>query len=340
MSNKTDFWDRYGNPRARTKKKYTKPQGSREHLKVESSFPPEATLIGTVAAIRNKNFIVMNNDNYTKCSLSDFIYLQTIGQLVVGDRVHFIKTTQDQGYIVKKEDRQTIIARMRGDSTRYAPVALQQHVLVANLDIAVIVASSKNPEFHPRFIDRYLMILQNGNVKPVICISKSELTTERHPIIDFYKASGIPVIETSVVNDMGIDTLKNLLRGSISALVGNSGVGKSSLANSIIPAVNLEVSEVSQRTGKGRHTTTATSLYRWDNDSYIIDTPGIRSLGIEDIVKADIRFFFPEFENFSKYCKYKNCLHDHEPGCGVKNAVELGEINIYRYQSYQRMLQE
>lgn len=348
MAQHLNRWERHQTKQAKERKIRAKARhfGQREDEDIAWPDAPdvseEPSRVGIITATRTRVFTVMENDEFFQCRLAPSIHPDLGRSLVIGDRVRF-ETKDDpdeEGQITGKEDRKSSIARMRGDSSRYSEAALEQHVIAANVDTAVIVAAAKNPEFHPRFIDRYLVVLQNGNVDPVICINKSDLTSERHPVLSFYRELGIPIVETSAETGEGVDLLKDTIRGKISVLVGNSGVGKSSLVNVIIPGSDIRVTEVSQKSGKGRHTTSDSALYKWDNSSYIIDTPGIRSLGIDDIDRNSLRFFFPEFEPYADHCKFRNCLHDHEPQCAVKEAVESEKLNHYRYESYIRMLHE
>lgn len=348
MAQHLNRWERHQTKQAKERKMRAKARhfGQKEYGNITWSDVPQdsegPSRVGIIIATRTRIFTVMEEDEFFKCRLAPSIHSSLGRNLVIGDRVRFEAGDDPDsiGEITGREDRTSFIARMRGDSSRYSEASLEQHVIAANVDTAVIVAAAKNPEFHPRFIDRYLVVLQNGNVDPIICINKSDLTTERHSVLSFYRELGIPIVETSAETGEGVDQLKDTIRGKISVLVGNSGVGKSSLVNVIIPGSDIRVTEVSQKSGKGRHTTSESALYKWNEDSYIIDTPGIRSLGIDDINRNSLRFFFQEFEPYADHCKFHNCLHDHEPQCAVKEAMESGRLNHYRYESYIRMLHE
>lgn len=257
---------------------------------------------------------------------------------VVGDRVAILQV--DTGWKVHSfKQRSSFLARFRGDRHRRSTSGYERHIITANIDSALIVAAAKNPAFHPRFIDRYLVICQDGGVQPIICINKIDLA-EPPSELDAYKNMGIPVFITSTTTSEGIDALKDVLRGTVSCLVGASGVGKSSLANAVFPHATIKSGTVSAKTGEGRHTTSATSLYQWDEGSFLIDTPGIRSLGLEDLDKSTLRLYFSEFDSYIPLCKFANCSHVHEPNCGVKQAVQAGEISQDRYESYLRLMNE
>lgn len=344
MAQHLNRWERHQNLKAKTKKEKAKARHFGEDRGPETGWglseSREGVRIGIVVGIRQKFFTVMDEDIYFECVLAPGIPPVLGKQLVVGDCVVYEQANENRGTILHRQERESVIGRMRGDSKRFSDASLEHHVIVANVDRAVIVAAAQDPTFHPRFIDRYLVVLQNGGVEPVICLNKSDLTEERHPVLQSYRELGIPIIETSVMTGQGLEHLKEVIRGRIVVLVGNSGVGKSSLINAILPDADIRVNEVSQKGGRGRHTTSSTNLYKWDDKSYIIDTPGIRSLGIENIDKRSLRYFFPEFEQPMERCKFRDCLHDHEPQCAVKEAVEQGEINKHRYESYLRMLHE
>ncbi|MBU1868138.1 ribosome small subunit-dependent GTPase A [Patescibacteria group bacterium] len=293
---------------------------------------------GTVA-VNNRGLIsVLKDHKITNATLHSSIPGTYISSITVGDEVEIEKS--EYNYFIRyRLPRRNFLSRARGDRARKK--AEKEQVLAANVDIAIIVASTEQPHFQPRFIDRYLIICEHGNVKPIICLNKTDLSTKRHPILSWYqKELGIPIIETSIISGKGVETLRNAVQNSTCVFLGHSGVGKSSLINALKENLNLKTSSVSKKTGKGKHTTTSFNLYPITKDSYIIDTPGIRSLGLSHIKKKSLRTYFPEFVTFQTYCKYLDCLHDAEHNCAVKNAVQRGEINQYRYQSYLKILQE
>jgi ribosome biogenesis GTPase len=280
----------------------------------------------------------MHEDKVIECKLNKELQFSLGQKIVVGDRVYF-EPDNGTGWIKSLVPRRSFLARVRGDSTRFSAFSQAIQTIAANIDIALIVASVMNPRFTPSLIDRYLVICQNGNVNPVICLNKADLSRERHPILNWYRLHlGLEVIEASTVTGEGMERLRDCLHGKMSVLVGKSGVGKTSIINELIPGANLRTQPVGNKTGKGKHTTAISNLYRWDDESYIIDTPGVRSLGLEHIEKGSLKYYFPEFEEFEKYCKYTNCIHEHEPECGIKQAAVDGKIDKYRYESYLRIL--
>lgn len=260
-----------------------------------------------------------------------------------GDIVVINQEQSGEYYINNLIERKNILSRIKKDSTRNSPNVGSNHNIAANIDLAVIVVSAKKPPLHPKFIDRYLLLLQDNNIDCAICLNKADLKTEEdEKILDIYRKIKIPVIETSTTENIGIEDLRNILRGKQSIFVGHSGVGKSSLTNAIMETDEIKTSHVSEKSGKGRHTTTSSKYYVWDDDSSIIDTPGIRSLDISNFKPSEIKEYFSEFEDWEGRCKYSNCLHYREPieECMVKQVVKTGIISQERYDSYVRILRD
>jgi ribosome biogenesis GTPase len=197
--------------------------------------------------------------------------------LVPGDHVSLEQ--KDSEYCISGiQQRTSKLSRTRRDNTRnYTNLAEYEHVIAANIDAAVIVVSANNPPLHPRLIDRYLIMIQSSNLEPIICMNKADLAQgNEESILESYKALGVKYVKTSTVNKEGIDALKELISDKMTVFIGHSGVGKSSLLNAISGNIIAKEGEVSGKTGKGKHTTTSSILYKWDKNSYVIDTPGIR----------------------------------------------------------------
>lgn len=260
--------------------------------------------------------------------------------LFPGDKV--ILENKNNNYIIKNLiKRKSLLSRIKVDSTRQGSASVKN--IAANVDLAVIVVSAKEPPLHAKFIDRYLLILQSSNIDSVICLNKCEQKSkEEEEILEIYRKIGIKIIETSTYNNVGIEELQKILKGKQAIFVGNSGVGKSSLTNALMNLDSIKTGEISQKSKRGCHTTTSSKYYVWSENSSIIDTPGIRSLDVSSFDIDEIKEYFYEFREYNGKCKYKDCLHFMEPldTCAIKQAVEAGRINKNRYESYIRIVNE
>jgi ribosome biogenesis GTPase len=217
-----------------------------------------------------------------------------------------------------------------------------ERVIAANVDRAVIVAAIREPVLRPRLLDRYLVAIGHGGASAVLAITKVDLASEQdHQRIEgirsTYEGLGLPVVACSTTTGLGIDALRRTLAGGLSVLVGQSGVGKSSLINALAPRLEIDTRETG-RSHKGRHTTTASTLHRLDDGTRVIDTPGVREFGLWEMTRGELRSHFHEFDELASRCRYADCSHDHEPACAVREAAARGAVRPERYESYLRLL--
>ncbi len=255
--------------------------------------------------------------------------------VAVGDRVEITELGNGEGVIESVAPRRRALSREARGRTDV------EHVILANPDQLIAVFAVTEPEPHPRMLDRFLLIAERAGIGSVVCVNKIDLDTsgEGRKLFDRYHEAGYPVIYCSADSGQGIDELREHLRGKISVLAGPSGVGKSSLLNQIDPTQDIRVGEVSDATGKGRHTTTATTIFRLAGETYIADTPGIRQLGLYGVVPEDLDQYFPEFRPWLNACYYRDCTHIDEPDCAIIEALDAGKINRERYESYRSLRQ-
>lgn len=210
---------------------------------------------------------------------------------------------------------------------------------VANIDALVFVAANANPVTDPFLIDRVSVIAAEADCELLICVNKTDLDNGNQ-LRQIFSLAGFPVVATSAQTGEGVEELRDLLRGKISAFTGNSGVGKSSLLNRLLPGVSVPTAEVSEKLGRGKHTTRHVELFRLEEDSYIADTPGFASFELEmmkPIEKEQLQYDFREFSPYIGQCRFPDCSHRREPDCAVRTAVEVGEISESRYRSYLRL---
>ena len=261
--------------------------------------------------------------------------LTSTNPIAVGDVVSIEMENEGEGSvtITAIDDRKNYI-------TRTSPANKNQHHIIAsNLDQSVLFATLKDPKTSQGFIDRFLVTSGAYHIPAIIVFNKSDLykkkeTEKFESVKEIYGAIGYKVISMSIETGEGIEEVKSLLKDKTTLLSGHSGVGKSSFINSIFPDMNLKTQDVSGWSGKGLHTTTFAEMYDLPFGGRIIDTPGIRELGLVDIPKQELSHYFPEMRVLINDCQFNNCMHMNEPGCAVKAAVEAGRIHIDRYISY------
>ena len=213
---------------------------------------------------------------------------------------------------------------------------------VANMEALVIFASNVNPVTEPFLIDRVTAIAGDQGVPVHICVNKCDLDPAAD-LVRIYRNAGFPVIQTSAVTGEGVDELRQLIEGKFTAFTGNTGVGKSSILNALDPRLQLATGEVSEKLGRGRHTTRHVELYHLDGDTYVADTPGFASFDTEQmdvILKENLQYAFPDFAPYLGKCQFHDCSHRSEPGCTVREAVTSGALEQTRYDSYLRLYEK
>lgn len=213
---------------------------------------------------------------------------------------------------------------------------------VANVDQALVIFAAKEPKPNFSLLDRFLVTMEKQEIPVMICINKQDLASEEEAerIRKIYEPCGYQVIFTSASREEGIGELNDALKGKTTTVAGPSGVGKSSLTNLLAPHIQMETGEISKKLGRGRHTTRHSQLIELEEDTYLIDTPGFTSFYVEDMEKEELRYYFPEFNPYEGGCRFQGCTHTHEPGCGVKQALEEEKISTERYANYLEMYRE
>lgn len=291
---------------------------------------------GTVLRAQSGFFWVQTDSGVLECRLRGRLKKerQATDIAVIGDEVEVVQVNPQQGAIEAIFPRRTKLARRAAGSRGIG----KEDVLVANVDQVLLVFACAVPEFHPRMLDRYLVITEFSALDAVIVANKVDLVGEARARALFapYERIGYGVIYTSAKADLGIEELRKCLAGRISVVTGKSGVGKSSLLNAVQPHLGLATGEVSTAINKGRHITTVAELIPLHTPcgGYVADTPGIREIGLWQIPKDELDWCFHEFRPFLNQCDFNNCTHDHEPGCAVRDAVEQNLISPDRYESY------
>lgn len=265
--------------------------------------------------------------------------IRSTNPVAVGDRVEIIRNQEGTAFINAIEDRRNYIIRKSQNLSK------QSHILAANVDQAFLVVTVNYPQTSTTFIDRFLASAEAYSVPVTLVFNKTDLLSdeERHfqdMMMTLYDTVGYRCIAISAANGDGMDELLPLLHDRITLLSGNSGVGKSTLINRILPGVNLRTAEISDSHNTGMHTTTFSEMLQLPNGGYLIDTPGIKGFGTFNMEPEEISSYFKEIFRFSKDCRFNNCTHTHEPGCAVLKAVEDHYIAASRYQSYLSMLND
>jgi ribosome small subunit-dependent GTPase A len=265
--------------------------------------------------------------------------IRSTNPVAVGDHVEIALNQEGTAFITHIDERRNYIIRKSQNLSK------QSHIIAANVDQAFLIVTVNYPQTSTTFIDRFLASAEAYSVPVVLVFNKRDILSddERHyqqSMVHLYETIGYECREISAATGEGVEGLHKLLKGKITLLSGNSGVGKSTLINQILPEANLRTAEISDAHNTGMHTTTFSEMLELPEGGYIIDTPGIKGFGTFDMEPEELTSYFREIFHFSKDCKFSNCTHTHEPGCAVLKALEDHYIAQSRYQSYLGMLED
>ncbi len=286
--------------------------------------------------------VYTEDGKFVDCKIKGTFRLKDIrstNPVAVGDKVQIEENQSGTAFITEIEDRKNYIIR------RASNLSKQSHIIASNLDQAFLIVTINYPITTTTFIDRFLATAEAYSVPVSIILNKIDRYNnndkeQMDELIRLYESIGYSCYQTSVRQEIGLNTINDLLKNKITLLSGHSGVGKSTLINKLIPDSNLKTNHISEYHNKGMHTTTFSEMIELPGGGYIIDTPGIKGFGTFDLEDAEISHYFPEIFRFSKGCKFNNCTHRKEPGCAVLTAVEELLIGPSRYNSYLNILND
>ncbi|MDU1889067.1 MAG: ribosome small subunit-dependent GTPase A [Dysgonomonas sp.] len=265
--------------------------------------------------------------------------IRSTNPISVGDRVIIVENNEGTALISEIEDRKNYIIRKSSNLSK------QSHIIAANLDLCFLIVTIDHPVTSTVFIDRFLASAEAYRVPVNLVFNKTDIYDEDEmeymdALIAMYEHIGYPSIKISALNNTGLDVLQEKIKGKITLFSGHSGVGKSTLINALIPDVSLKTGAISGYHGKGMHTTTFSEMIELPQGGFIIDTPGIKGFGTVNMEKEEIFHYFLDIFQFSKDCRFNNCIHINEPDCAVREAVEKHYISESRYKSYLNMMEE
>ena len=293
----------------------------------------------TVVRATGSWYDVLHDGETVRCRIRGRLRLKGVrstNPVVVGDEV---ACEADEGgdYVIAD-----ILPRRNYVIRRASNLSKESHIIAANVDQALLMASLRSPETPTEFVDRFLVTCEAYKVPVTILLSKLDLQ-DAEAVAEFravYEGAGYRVLEVSVREGRGVEEVRELLAGRTTLVSGNSGVGKSTLIQAIDPSLDIRTGEISESHHRGRHTTTFSTMYPLAGGGAVIDTPGIKGFGLIDIDEAELWHYFPEMMRVAPACRFYNCTHTHEPGCAVTEAVKAGEIAWPRYESYLKIRDE
>lgn len=293
----------------------------------------------TVVRATGSWYDVLHDGATVRCRIRGRLRLKGVrstNPVVVGDEV-VCEADEGGDYVIAD-----ILPRRNYVIRRASNLSKESHIIAANVDQALLMASLRSPETPTEFVDRFLVTCEAYKVPVTILLSKIDLQ-DAEAVAEFravYEGAGYRVLEVSARKGLGVEEVRELLTGCTTLVSGNSGVGKSTLIQAIDPSLDIRTGEISESHHKGRHTTTFSTMYPLAGGGAVIDTPGIKGFGLIDIDEAELWHYFPEMMRVAPACRFYNCTHTHEPGCAVTEAVKAGEIAWPRYESYLKIRDE
>ena len=296
-------------------------------------------MLGIVYKSTGNEFLVKTNSKKLyKCKLKGRFRtydIKSTNPLSVGDNVkfHVENIEQKTGIIYEIEKRKNYIVR------KSVNLSKESHILASNIDCCFLFVTPSKPETTTTFIDRILVSTKSYNINTIILFNKVDLYTGKEKdfvkkLIKIYTQIGYECIETSSLKKINKKKIMEIMKDKVSIFLGHSGVGKSTLLNSLSPKLSIKTGNVSNQNKQGQHTTTFSQMYDLDFGAKIIDSPGIKGFGLYNIEKEEVKMYFPEFLIFNENCKFNNCLHLNEPNCAIKDNIKSGKISSSRYESY------
>ncbi len=333
----------------------------REDAAADAAYDPEDCFRGMVAGVfRRGIFVRPDGSNEMRfCGIAktfrppeDFGHTSaiTVGDFVIVARPDEkyssgqlqLDRNRSEGVILSREARTSVLSRPAPRSEKrndeYASQPAQEKVIAANMDTLLIVVAVAQPAMRRELVERFLIAAERGGLQPILAVNKIDLGDPPADWIADWTARGVKIVMMSAATGEGTAELLHMLEGHRAVLAGASGVGKSTFVNAVIPEAQAATREVRGKDDRGRHTTSQSRMYDVPGDGLLVDTPGIRELGV-NIPLEQVGWYFPEFEPFAQQCKFRNCTHIHEPNCQVQAAVENGDLPAHRFQSYLRLRQ-
>lgn len=299
---------------------------------------------GIVYCSTGSRYKVKSEERFYTCGIKGKFRIKGIkstNPVAVGDRVSFVleKEGEDIGVINGIEPRANYIVR------KSVNLSKQIHIIASNIDQAFLMITLKTPPTYPAFIDRFLVTARAYQIEAILVFNKIDIYSEEeltslHEMRKVYENIGYKCVEVIAKDKSSLKEIQGSMQGKVSMFSGHSGVGKSTLVNTLSPGLSLKTAAVSLQHQQGQHTTTFAEMYDMENDAKIIDTPGIKGFGVVDMVPIELAGYFPEFLDLKEKCKFNNCLHINEPDCIIIEALEAGIIAESRYKSYLQLLED